>query len=208
MLASKGFIKCFSFKKHLKQKLIINHLKFKTMKKVVVMGSILAGIFFVTSCNKKNNLPINSTSSSTTNLGQESTLNREIITERPRLKFKHAGVTKPGEPPKGCEVPLGICFIFGIQENLGNLTDTEIKEGINTATIYLIDNNHLCIIPDTVFSYPEGYIEIEGNFHIDNNVANKLGYKKILVKKGVYNVNYNLGKYESVTVDVVCTPKN
>jgi len=33
MLANKGFIKCFSLKKHLKQKLVINHLKFKTMKK-------------------------------------------------------------------------------------------------------------------------------------------------------------------------------
>ncbi|GIV29379.1 MAG: hypothetical protein KatS3mg028_0445 [Bacteroidia bacterium] len=172
------------------------------MKKGIVLSVATLAIF---GCNKKNmSSEITQTTSST---GITSNL-KQNESQKPRLRFKHTGPSKPGEPPPApCETPLGICFIFGIQENSGPLTKEEIMSGINTAEISILNNNQMKIIPDTVFAYENGTIEIEGNFHVSDVVSHMLGYKKILVKKGTYIVNKNEGKFGSVILNVIATPK-
>jgi len=144
-------------------------------------------------------------------LNEPNSNNNELLREnagRPILKFKHTGPIKPGEPSKDCDVPLGICFILGIQDGIGDLSKAEIAEGINTADIIVLNPNKMKIVPDTNFAYPDGTIEIQNNFHVNEKVSNKLGFKHILVKKGIYSVNKNEGKFGSVTVDIVATPRN
>jgi hypothetical protein len=175
------------------------------MRKMIILSAAIISVF---GCSKKNMTSESKTVPATYSANSMATNLKQNELRKPRLKFKHTGPQKPGEPPPAsCETPLGICFIFGIQESFGELTKEEINAGINTAEISILNYNQMKIIPDTIFAYENGTIEIEGNFHVSDAISNKLGYKKILVKKGIYNVNKNEGKFGSVILNIVATPK-
>lgn len=162
------------------------------MKKITSVFILAIAIVF-TSCMKED-AKNESGLYSKTNLDQ-----LKAIDMRPRLKFKHTG-TSPTAP--ACEQPLGICIIFRIQAGYAELTPSEIKEGIGTAELILLDENHLKIIPSTAFSYENGTIELEGNAYIDKEVANYLKCSQIELIKGIYNVNRREGEFGSVIVNI------
>jgi hypothetical protein len=175
------------------------------MKKILLSTIVIVSLL---ACSKQKITPSHISSIITTEsvakINNEN-LRQDLINYKPIIKFKHTGVSQPGGPPvPPCEKPLGICIIFGfvaLPEN-ANITANDRAQGIGTAVMNLIDNNHLKLVPDTKFAYDDGTIVIEGNKLIDDKLSKQLGKRKIEVKQGVYQVNLNEGQFGSVILNV------
>ena len=106
----------------------------------------------------------------------------------PRIKFylKHHG--KPGS---GCSEPLGICIIIGFEKLTEYpLTQKEIEFGYGTGSVFM-ENGKLMMAYDQITDIGDGTIPIIEDFSIGQYVAEKFGYKDIIIRKDNYVVNYD-----------------
>lgn len=178
------------------------------MKKVILTSIVALGLF---ACSKQKVNPSQTATATSTSANVSSARIINNLAAKPIIRFKHTGVSQPGGPPvPPCEKPLGICMIFGIQaiDPKTEISEIQRADGYGTAVLDLLDETHLKLIPDTRFAYADGTIELEENGFIDEKLANQMGYKKVKLKKGVYSVNPNEGRYGSVILDVITINDN
>lgn len=91
-----------------------------------------------------------------------------------------------------CGICPGFCFIFAAKvydPNIG-LTADEIKEGINTVKIKIVENQ-LYMRPDASCDNGDGTVNVGGNYDFGSVFARLLKRKSVIIKKGTYTIRYS-----------------
>lgn len=103
-----------------------------------------------------------------------------------KIKFKYHSV-----PPTkdGCTQPLGLCIIIVIKVT-DKVTPEEYKEGFGIARADVIDGKfHL--VYERRAALDDGTVPIQDYWDLGEEVSKALGYKKIVVKPGIYKVDFS-----------------
>lgn len=128
--------------------------------------------------------------------------NKSAQTAKPKFRFKWPGIIHPHiTGTGGCEVPLGICIIFG-----GGATDGDAIQ----VSAGIIDNKLVIIYPTDVNSNfgltADGYLPLLFDIDIPLDIADSLGINSDnpKIKSGIYKAYYdqNLNKYTGIALDI------
>jgi hypothetical protein len=101
-----------------------------------------------------------------------------------KIKFKH----HPSPPTGGCTIPFGLCIIIPIPVT-DQVSSAESVDGFGIADSDIVSEKvHLVFHRRAALD--DGTIPIAADWDLGNDVASALGYRRIVIKKGNYSVDF------------------
>jgi len=154
---------------------------------------------------KENGLPYDETFEAEVRFSEKnkatSFSHEKAYSAKPRIKIRHHGLMKPGEPATGgCDQPLGLCIILSVAADQ-QLTPIERLDGWAYGSIEIYNQYSIKLIPDTYFSI-DNTLEIESAISLGDELSNLLGVSNAYIKAGVYPIDVNEGPFGSVILDI------
>ena len=130
----------------------------------------------------------------------------QSIISKPKIKFKWHGVEPIPDPQGrgGCDVPLGICIILGINNTSGVTGTIDVSTSYsNGKLILLFDSNVSTNYGLTI----DGYLPILFNLDIPSDLAPLLGIPSSnpKIKAGIYKAYYDSAssRYIGIALDII-----
>lgn len=124
--------------------------------------------------------------------------NDVLYKEKPKIRFKWHGVDPKGH---GCEVPLGICIIFGKKNDDSSLI---------TVSIGIHDGKIIIVFPEGVNSNfgltADGFMPLMEDVPLPSEVSALLGITTLhpKIKAGIYKASFDpkRGRFSGIALDL------
>jgi hypothetical protein len=125
---------------------------------------------------------------------------------KPIFRLTWSGTDGHGGPSENCNYGrcgscIGICVKFG--GIIGVLTNEEIEDGYNYANISLLNDSTLLFIPNSSVDNGDGTTNITEDFLLSEEISGYLGKNSVIIRNGIYSINYRGGQYGQIIFDVI-----
>lgn len=126
-----------------------------------------------------------------------------------KVKFVWEGIwtgdptANPCYTAGNCGSCIGFCIYYDPTIAYTGLTEQEISDGIGIGNIKLMNGDtKLLMNCSTTPDNGNGYTQILQDWTWPSEIANEFGYDSLVVKQGIYAVNYNNSPNGKVTFDI------